>query len=87
MMEVRKKMRPAFWRKQDDLSSYYQEDSKDGAGLDKKLEIVDLSGMSLDVLPTPPLNLAFISKLDLSNNNFQVKQIFQTYNVTLLIFR
>lgn len=71
MMEVRKKMRPAFWRKQDDLSSCYQEDSKDGAGLDKKLEIVDLSGMSLDVLPTPPLNLASISKLDLSNNNFQ----------------
>ncbi|KAL3825634.1 hypothetical protein ACJIZ3_021663 [Penstemon smallii] len=38
---------------------------------DNKLEIVDLSGMSLDVLPNPPLNLACICKLDLSNNNLQ----------------
>ncbi|KAK6131658.1 hypothetical protein DH2020_034672 [Rehmannia glutinosa] len=36
-----------------------------------KLEIVDLSGMYLDSLPIPPLNLAAISKLDLSNNNLQ----------------
>ncbi|KAL6560158.1 Plant intracellular Ras-group-related LRR protein 6 [Orobanche hederae] len=36
-----------------------------------KVEIVDLSGMSLDELPNPPLNLATISKLDLSNNNLQ----------------
>ncbi|KAG6427360.1 hypothetical protein SASPL_111602 [Salvia splendens] len=36
-----------------------------------KLEIVDLSGMSLDSLPNPPLNLATICKLDLSNNNLQ----------------
>ncbi|KAK6139792.1 hypothetical protein DH2020_026468 [Rehmannia glutinosa] len=36
-----------------------------------KLEIVDLSGMSLDSLPLPPINLAAISKLDLSNNNLQ----------------
>ncbi|KAH6762469.1 hypothetical protein C2S52_019902 [Perilla frutescens var. hirtella] len=37
-----------------------------------KLEIVDLSGMSLDSLPNPPLNLAAICKLDLSNNNLQI---------------
>lgn len=37
-----------------------------------KLEIVDLSGMSLGSLPNPPLNLATICKLDLSNNNLQV---------------
>ena len=40
----------------------------------KKLEIVDLSGMSLNSLPSPFLiNLASISKLDLSNNNLQVQ--------------
>ncbi|XVF47584.1 hypothetical protein PTKIN_Ptkin03bG0121200 [Pterospermum kingtungense] len=37
----------------------------------KPLEIVDLSGMSIDSLPNPSLNLATISKLDLSNNNLQ----------------
>ncbi|KAG6434094.1 hypothetical protein SASPL_105716 [Salvia splendens] len=37
----------------------------------KKLEIVDLSGMSLTSLPSPFLNLACICKLDLSNNNLQ----------------
>lgn len=37
-----------------------------------KLEIVDLSGMYLDSLPNPPLNLATICKLDLSNNNLQI---------------
>ncbi|XP_073051454.1 plant intracellular Ras-group-related LRR protein 6-like [Primulina eburnea] len=36
-----------------------------------KLEIVDLSGMCLDALPKPPMNLANICKLDLSNNNLQ----------------
>ena len=39
---------------------------------EERLEIVDLSGMSLDSLPTPSLNLGSISKLDLSNNNIQV---------------
>ncbi|KAL2554098.1 Plant intracellular Ras-group-related LRR protein 6 [Forsythia ovata] len=38
---------------------------------DEKLEIVDLSGMSLEVLPNPPLSLGTICKLDLSNNNLQ----------------
>ncbi|KAI4335337.1 hypothetical protein L6164_013991 [Bauhinia variegata] len=38
---------------------------------EKKLEVVDLSGMSLDSLPNPSLNLAIICKLDLSNNNLQ----------------
>ncbi|KAE8674998.1 Plant intracellular Ras-group-related LRR protein 1 [Hibiscus syriacus] len=36
-----------------------------------RLGIVDLSGMSLDSLPIPSLNLATVSKLDLSNNNLQ----------------
>ncbi|KAL8483822.1 hypothetical protein ACS0TY_026491 [Phlomoides rotata] len=44
-----------------------QEDVEDG----NMLEIVDLSGMCLDTLPNPPLNLATICKLDLSNNNLQ----------------
>lgn len=39
---------------------------------EERLEIVDLSGMSLDSLPSPSLNLATICKLDLSNNNLQV---------------
>ncbi|CAA0818749.1 Plant intracellular Ras-group-related LRR protein 6 [Striga hermonthica] len=38
---------------------------------DDEKNVVDLSGMSLDVLPNPPLNLAAISRLDLSNNNLQ----------------
>ncbi|XP_015932166.1 plant intracellular Ras-group-related LRR protein 6 [Arachis duranensis] len=38
---------------------------------EERLEIVDLSGMSLDSLPNPSLNLAIICKLDLSNNNLQ----------------
>ncbi|KAF2309919.1 hypothetical protein GH714_005620 [Hevea brasiliensis] len=38
---------------------------------EEKLEIVDLSSMSLDSLPNPSLNLATICKLDLSNNNLQ----------------
>lgn len=37
-----------------------------------RLEIVDLSGMSLDSLPNPSLNLGTICKLDLSRNNLQV---------------
>uniref|UniRef100_A0A7N0T8T7 Uncharacterized protein n=1 Tax=Kalanchoe fedtschenkoi TaxID=63787 RepID=A0A7N0T8T7_KALFE len=40
---------------------------------DERLEVVDLSGMTLDALPTSySLNLASICKLDLSNNNLQV---------------
>ncbi|CAN6547518.1 unnamed protein product [Malus baccata var. baccata] len=38
---------------------------------EERLEIVDLSGMSLDALPNPSLNLGAICKLDLSNNNLQ----------------
>ncbi|KZV26789.1 plant intracell Ras-group-related LRR protein 6-like [Dorcoceras hygrometricum] len=37
----------------------------------EKLEIVDLSGMCLATLPKPPMNLATICKLDLSNNHLQ----------------
>nr|CAD1832005.1 unnamed protein product [Ananas comosus var. bracteatus] len=32
---------------------------------------LDLSGMSLDSLPNPPINLSIITKLDLSNNNLE----------------
>lgn len=39
---------------------------------EERLEIVDLSGMSLDSLPNPSLNLVSICKLDLSNNNLQM---------------
>ncbi|KAL0308270.1 UNVERIFIED_CONTAM: Plant intracellular Ras-group-related LRR protein 6 [Sesamum radiatum] len=46
------------------------EDENSSSG-NKLEEVVDLSGMSLDTLPNPPLNLAIISKLDLSNNNLQ----------------
>nr|KYP52555.1 Protein lap1 [Cajanus cajan] len=43
-----------------------------GTGIEEeRLEIVDLSSMSLDSLPNPSLNLATICKLDLSNNNLQ----------------
>ncbi|KAJ1439841.1 Leucine-rich repeat [Sesbania bispinosa] len=37
----------------------------------ERLQIVDLSGMSLDSLPKPSLDLATITNLDLSNNNLQ----------------
>lgn len=40
---------------------------------EESLEIVDLSGMSLDSLPiNPTINLGAISKLHLSNNNLQI---------------
>ncbi|TYG87399.1 hypothetical protein ES288_A13G211500v1 [Gossypium darwinii] len=38
---------------------------------EERLNIVDLSGMSLDSLPKPSLNLTTICKLNLSNNNLQ----------------
>lgn len=38
----------------------------------EKAEKLDLSGMSLDALPNTPVNLASITKLDLSNNNLEV---------------
>lgn len=38
---------------------------------EESLEIVDLSGMSLESLPCPSLNLGTICKLDLSSNNLQ----------------
>ncbi|XP_074284396.1 plant intracellular Ras-group-related LRR protein 6-like [Silene latifolia] len=38
---------------------------------EQRLEIIDLSGMSLDSLPNPSINLAAICKLDISNNNLQ----------------
>ncbi|XP_022731842.1 plant intracellular Ras-group-related LRR protein 6-like [Durio zibethinus] len=38
---------------------------------EERLEIVNLSGMSLDSLPNPSLNLSTICKLDLSNNNLE----------------
>jgi len=42
-------------------------------GMEKeRLQVMDLSGMNLDSLPKPSLDLATIYKLDLSNNNLQV---------------
>lgn len=41
-------------------------------GEEEVLEIVDLSGMSLESLPNPSINLGAICKLDLSNNDLQV---------------
>ncbi|KAL3743964.1 hypothetical protein ACJRO7_013247 [Eucalyptus globulus] len=38
---------------------------------DEKLEVVDLSGLSMESLPNPTPNLALICKLDISNNNLQ----------------
>ncbi|XP_030535699.1 plant intracellular Ras-group-related LRR protein 6-like [Rhodamnia argentea] len=38
---------------------------------DESLEVVDLSGLSMESLPNPTLNLALVCKLDLSNNNLQ----------------
>ncbi|XP_024027842.1 plant intracellular Ras-group-related LRR protein 6-like, partial [Morus notabilis] len=46
--------------------------SKDDNQDHERLEIVDLSGMSLESLPNTPLNLGIICKLDLSNNNLQI---------------
>lgn len=39
---------------------------------EERLEIVDLSGLALESLPNPSLNLGIICKLDLSNNNLLV---------------
>lgn len=55
---------------------------------EERLEIVDLSGMSLDALPNPSLNLGTICKLDLSNNNLQVILLSYKpdwYNLIILI--
>ena len=46
--------------------------TNEGGIEEERLEKVDLSGMSLESLPNPSLNLAIICKLDLSNNNLQV---------------
>lgn len=39
---------------------------------EEKQEIVDLSGLSLDSLPNPTINVSYICKLDLSNNNLEI---------------
>ncbi|KAF4392818.1 hypothetical protein F8388_010841 [Cannabis sativa] len=39
---------------------------------EERFEIVDFSGLSLETLPSPSLNLGIVSKLDLSNNNLQI---------------
>lgn len=38
----------------------------------EKLQRVDMSWMFLEFLPNPPVNLAGITKLDLSNNNLEI---------------
>ena len=47
---------------------------------DQRLEIIDLSGMSLHKLPHPSINLAAICKLDLSNNNLEVFILLSFFN-------
>ncbi|KAI3447347.1 hypothetical protein Pfo_004012 [Paulownia fortunei] len=49
-----------------------------------KLEIVDLSGMCLEALPNPLLNLGIICKLDLSNNNLNHLSIPESLTARLL---
>lgn len=53
---------------------------------EERLEIVDLSGISLSSLPNPNLNLATICKLDLSNNNLQVISITKFESFLFLAF-
>lgn len=50
---------------------------------EQRLHIVDLSGLSLDSLPSPSLNLATICKLDLSNNNLQVRTYIYIFSTNL----
>lgn len=48
---------------------------------DKEKEMakkLDLSGMSLDSLPNPSINLGLITKVDLSNNNLGVISNFKS---------
>lgn len=53
-------------------------------GMEKeRLQVMDLSGMALDSLPKPSLDLATISKLNLSNNNLQVPSL-STFSKSLL---
>jgi len=58
------------------VRSKYNNNNSNSIEEEERLEIVDLSGMSLESLPNPSLNLATICKLDLSNNNLQVIYIF-----------
>ncbi|KAF5748648.1 plant intracellular Ras-group-related LRR protein 6-like [Tripterygium wilfordii] len=68
-MMFEQQMRIDMRNKEDKRSS---SSSKGTTSIEEEgLEIVDLSGMSLDSLPNPSLNLATICKLDLSNNNLQ----------------
>lgn len=43
---------------------------------------LDMSGMSLDSIPNPIINLSLVTKLDLSNNNLEVISLI-TYNYPL----
>ncbi|CAK9187031.1 unnamed protein product [Ilex paraguariensis] len=54
-----------------DMRNKKPEDRRKMGIEEERLEILDLSGMSLEVLPKPSLNLGAICKLDLSNNNLQ----------------
>lgn len=39
---------------------------------DQKMEKIDMSGLSLNILPNPSVNVTLIGHLDLSNNNLEV---------------
>ncbi|XP_022868203.1 plant intracellular Ras-group-related LRR protein 6-like [Olea europaea var. sylvestris] len=55
-----------------DMKKRSQDRRRKSSNVEQKLEIVDLSGMSLEALPNPLLNLGTICKFDLSNNNLQI---------------
>lgn len=42
---------------------------------DQKMEKIDMSGLSLNILPNPSVNVTLIGHLDLSNNNLEVLNI------------
>jgi hypothetical protein len=46
---------------------------------EKHGKTLDMSGMSLDSVPNPSINLALVTKLDLSNNNLEVISVKHNY--------
>lgn len=52
---------------------------------EERLEVVNMSGMALESLPNPSINLAQICKLDLSNNYLQVRIWLYTFILSCMI--
>ncbi|CAI8589877.1 unnamed protein product [Vicia faba] len=57
--------------KMDDMRRNKKKETKKASTKEDRARVVDLNGMSLDSLPKFSIDLAFIRKLDLSNNNLQ----------------